>query len=96
MVGDIAKEMCNKPSTFYWLQSAQIGAPDAHEKSYMSSAIFTAMFEAWYRSSVHPNIEFGQRSARSNYSYRPLKPTTDFEGTFIALYPSTAHLVGYG
>jgi hypothetical protein len=33
MVGDIAKEMCNKPTAFYWLQSAQTGAPDAAEKS---------------------------------------------------------------
>jgi hypothetical protein len=59
MVGDIAKEMCNKPTTFYWLQSAQTGAPDAHEKSIMSGGIFAAIYEEWHRSSVNPNIEFG-------------------------------------
>jgi hypothetical protein len=59
MVGDIIKEMCDKPTTLYWLQSAQSGAPHAHEKSCMSGGIFAAIFEAWHRSSVHPNIEFG-------------------------------------
>jgi hypothetical protein len=59
MVGGIAKEMCNKPTAFYWLQSAQTGAPHAPEKSNMSGGIFAAIFEAWHRSSVHPNIEFG-------------------------------------
>ncbi|KAF2845799.1 hypothetical protein T440DRAFT_493216 [Plenodomus tracheiphilus IPT5] len=59
MVGDIAKEMCNKPTTFYWLQSAQTGAPHAYEKSCMSGGIFAAIFEEWHRSSVHTNIEFG-------------------------------------
>ncbi|KAF1920729.1 hypothetical protein BDU57DRAFT_509156 [Ampelomyces quisqualis] len=59
MVGDIAKEMCNKPTAFYWLQSAQTGAPHAHEKSNMSVSVFAAIYEAWHRSSVHPNIEFG-------------------------------------
>lgn len=55
MVGDIAKELCNKPTTFYWLQSAQTGA----EKCCMPGCIFAAIFEAWHRSSIHPNIEFG-------------------------------------
>ena len=59
MVGDIAKEMCNKPTTFYWLQSAQTGAPDAHEKSNMAGGIFAAIYEEWHRSSINPNIEFG-------------------------------------
>lgn len=59
MVGDIAKEMCNKPTTFYWLQSAQTGATHAHEKSCMPGGIFAAIFEEWHRSSVHLNIEFG-------------------------------------
>jgi hypothetical protein len=59
MVGDIAKEMCNKPTTFYWLQSAQKGAPDAAEKSNMAGIVFAAIYEEWHRSSVGPNIEFG-------------------------------------
>jgi hypothetical protein len=59
MVGHIAKEMCNKPTTFYRLQSAQYGAPHAHEKTCMSDGVFAAIFEAWHRSSAHPNIEFG-------------------------------------
>lgn len=59
MVGDIAKEMCNKPTTLYWLQSAQTGAPHAHKKSCMSGGIFAAIFEELHRNSVHPNIEFG-------------------------------------
>jgi hypothetical protein len=59
MVGDIAKEMCNKPTTFYWLQSAQTGAPDAQGKPNMPGGIFAAIFEEWHRSSVNLNIEFG-------------------------------------
>lgn len=59
MVGDIAKEMCNKPTTFYWLQSAQTGAPDTHEKSNMPGGIFAAISDEWHRSSVNLNIEFG-------------------------------------
>ncbi|KAH6611842.1 hypothetical protein C7974DRAFT_406397 [Boeremia exigua] len=57
--GDIAKQLCNKPTTFYWLQSAQTGAPDAPEKLCMSGGVFAAIYEEWHRSSVHPNIEFG-------------------------------------
>ncbi|RMZ72066.1 hypothetical protein GMOD_00007057 [Pyrenophora seminiperda CCB06] len=59
MVGDIVKEMCNKPTAFYWLQSAQIGAADAPEKTCMSGGIFVALYEEWHRISVSPNIEFG-------------------------------------
>jgi hypothetical protein len=59
MVGDIAKEMCNKPTTFYWLQSAQTGAPHAPKKSCMPGGVFAAIYEKWHRSSVNPNIEFG-------------------------------------
>ncbi|CAI9626212.1 hypothetical protein GT037_004533 [Alternaria burnsii] len=59
IVGDIAKEMCNKPTAFYWLQSAQKGAPDAPEKSNMAGMIFAAIYEEWHRSSVGSNIEFG-------------------------------------
>ncbi|KAJ8111302.1 hypothetical protein OPT61_g6074 [Boeremia exigua] len=59
MVGDIAKDLCNKPTTFYWLQSAQTGAPDAPEMCCMSGGVFAAIYEEWHRSLVHPNIEFG-------------------------------------
>lgn len=59
MVGDIAKEMCNKPTAFYWLQSAQTGAPDAAEKSNIAGKVFAAIYEEWHRSSIGPNIEFG-------------------------------------
>jgi hypothetical protein len=59
IVGNIVKELCNKPTTFYHLQSAQGGAPDAPEKSCMSVRVFAAIYEEWHRSSVHPNIEFG-------------------------------------
>ncbi|CAA9960305.1 hypothetical protein PTT_09732 [Pyrenophora teres f. teres 0-1] len=59
MVGDIAKQMCNKPTAFYWLQSAQTGAPDAPEPTCMSGGIFASIYEEWHRSSVNPNIEFG-------------------------------------
>lgn len=58
-VGDIAKELCNKPTAFCWLQSAQTGAPDAPEKSLMPGSVFAAIFEAWHRSSADLNIEFG-------------------------------------
>ena len=58
-VGDIAKELCNKPTAFYWLQSAQTGAPHAPEKSNMSGGVFAAIYEEWRRSSVKLNIEFG-------------------------------------
>jgi len=58
-VGDIAKELCNKPTAFYWLQSAQTGAPHAPEKTCMSGGVFAAIYEEWRRSSVKPNIEFG-------------------------------------
>ncbi|KAH9875805.1 hypothetical protein IAQ61_003269, partial [Plenodomus lingam] len=59
MVGDIAMEIWNKLTTFYWLQSAQTSAPHAHKKSCMSGGTFAAIFEQWHRSSVYPNIEFG-------------------------------------
>lgn len=59
MVGDIAKDMCNKPTAFYWLQSAQTGAPDAPEPTCMSGGTFAAIYEEWRRNFVHPNIEFG-------------------------------------
>jgi hypothetical protein len=59
IVGNIVKELCNKPTTFYYLQSAQGGAPDAPEKMCMSVRIFAAIYEEWHRSYVHPNIEFG-------------------------------------
>ena len=58
-VGEIAKELCNKPTAFYWLQSAQTGAPHAPEKSCMSGGVFAAIYEEWRRSCVKLNIEFG-------------------------------------
>jgi len=58
-VGDIAKELCNKPTTFYWLQSAQTGAPHAPEKTCMSGGVFAAIYEEWRRSCVKLNIELG-------------------------------------
>ncbi|KAA8619107.1 hypothetical protein PtrSN002B_010903 [Pyrenophora tritici-repentis] len=56
MVGDIAKEMCNKPTAIYWLLSAQTGIP---EKFGMAGGIFATIYEEWHRSSINPNIEFG-------------------------------------
>jgi len=58
-VGDIAKDLCNKPTAFYWLQSAQTGAPHAREKTCMSGGVFAAIYEEWRRSCVKLDIEFG-------------------------------------
>ncbi|KAI4682789.1 uncharacterized protein J4E84_007254 [Alternaria hordeiaustralica] len=58
-VGDVAKELCNKPTAFYWLQSAQTGAPHAPEKTCMSGGVFAAIYEEWRRSCVKLDIEFG-------------------------------------
>ncbi|KAI4923541.1 hypothetical protein J4E85_008580 [Alternaria conjuncta] len=58
-VGEIAKELCNKPTAFYWLQSAQTGAPHAPEKTCMSGGVFAAIYEEWGRSRGKLNIEFG-------------------------------------
>jgi hypothetical protein len=55
IVGNIVKELCNKPTAFYHLQSAQGGVGNVR----MSVRIFAAIYEEWHRSSVHPNIEFG-------------------------------------
>ncbi|KAI4619125.1 uncharacterized protein J4E87_007712 [Alternaria ethzedia] len=58
-VGDIAKELCNKPTAFYWLQSAQTGAPHTPEKTCMSGGVFAAIYEEWRRSCGKLDIEFG-------------------------------------
>lgn len=56
IVGEIAMELCNKPTAFYWLQSAQTSASHAQEKSFMYGSILAAIYEEWYRSSIHPDI----------------------------------------
>ncbi|KAF2185722.1 hypothetical protein K469DRAFT_575322 [Zopfia rhizophila CBS 207.26] len=53
------KELCNKPTAFYWLQSAQKGAPDAPEKTHTPGIVFAAIYEEWRRCYDNPNIEFG-------------------------------------
>jgi len=97
-VGDIAKDLCNKPTTFYWLQSAQTGAPHASEKTCMSGGVFAAIYEEWRRSCVKLNIEFGHffRCARESCGYGSIESTRYLKGTSIALCPGTARLVGYG
>jgi len=52
------KELCNKPTAFYWLQSAQDGNP-IPEKSHTPGIIFAAIYEEWRRCYDNPNIEFG-------------------------------------
>jgi hypothetical protein len=53
------KYLCNKPTAFYWLQSAQ--QTDASgQKTQTPKIIFAAIYEEWLRShDTEPNIEYG-------------------------------------
>jgi hypothetical protein len=51
--------LCNKPTAFYWLQSAQ-GTDSNKERTQTPKIIFAAIYEEWLRChNTKPNIEFG-------------------------------------
>lgn len=54
-----SKYLCNKPTAFYWLQSAQ--RPDASgQRTLTPGIIFAALYEEWFRChNGRPNIEYG-------------------------------------
>lgn len=53
------KYLCNKPTPFYWLQSAQ-QTNNTGERTLTPKIIFATVYEEWYRCYKNdPNIEFG-------------------------------------
>ena len=54
-----SKYLCNKPTAFYWLQSAQqVGA--SGQRTRTPKIIFAAVYEEWLRChNTEPNIEYG-------------------------------------
>ena len=54
------KYLCNKPTAFYWLQSAQGKSGYTGERMLMPKLTLAAIYEEWTRShSIEPNIEYG-------------------------------------
>jgi hypothetical protein len=54
-----SKYLCNKPTAFYWLQSAQ-QADASGQRTQTPKIIFAAIYEEWLRShDTEPNIEYG-------------------------------------
>ena len=52
--------LCNKPTAFYWLQSAQGKSGYTGERMLMPKLTLAAIYEEWTRShSMEPNIEYG-------------------------------------
>lgn len=51
--------ICNKPTAFYWMQSAQ-GTDAYGERCLTPSIIFAAIYQEWFRCcNAKPNVEFG-------------------------------------
>jgi hypothetical protein len=54
-----SKYLCNKPTAFYWLQSAQ-QADASGQRTQTPKIIFAAVYEEWLRChNTEPNIEYG-------------------------------------
>ena len=54
------KYLCNKPTAFYWLQSAQGKNGYTGERMLMPKLTLAAIYEEWTRShNIEPNIEYG-------------------------------------
>lgn len=78
------QSLCNKPTAFYWLQSAQrIDA--SGERTLTSSIVFAAIYEEWSRCG-EPNIEFG------HFFANPIRITPDGPSTIHAIVNAHARL----
>ena len=65
------KYLCNKPTAFYWLQSAQGKSGYTGERMLMPKLTLAAIYEEWTRShSIEPNIEYGHFFCKSCTNHR--------------------------